>query len=128
MNTNRTPGRRRGERTFPSSIRGFSTVELIIAGLIIGMLALLAVPFYRRTQEAMKRSSCINNLRMLSIAKEMYAIERNAANGARITAEEINLFLKEPFDTMTEPAGGEYKINVIGIDPVCSVGGPHVLP
>ena len=115
-------------RTFPSSVHGFSTVELIIAGLVIGMLALLAIPFYRRTQQAMARSSCINNLRILSVSKEMYAIEKNAANGARITVEEIDLYLKEPFESMKDPGGGEYKLNVIGIDPVCSIGPPHVLP
>ena len=92
------------------------------------MLAMLAVPFYRRAQDAMARSSCINNLRVLSMSKEMYAIEKHAANGSRITAEDINMFLKVPFDSMEEPEGGEYKINVIGIDPVCSVGPPHVLP
>ena len=128
MSSGRTAADRCGRPAFSSSVRGFSTVELILAASVIGMLALLAIPFYRRTQQAMVRSSCINNLRILSVSKEMYAIEKNAANGARITAEEIDLFLKEPFESMKEPGGGEYKLNVIGIDPVCSIGPPHVLP
>jgi type II secretory pathway pseudopilin PulG len=95
---------------------------------IIGLMALLAVPAYFRTQAATAKGNCINNLRVIDVAKEMYALDQNLPNGASVTGNDIELFLKVPYSAIVEPLNGTYYINAIGVEPECSLGEPHVLP
>lgn len=107
---------------------GFTLIELMIATSIIVMLATLALPFWWRAKAAGARHHCINNLRIISIGKELYAINENKPNGASAEPSDLAPYLKRPFSDLLEPFNETYTVNDIGVDPTCSYGDPHVLP
>jgi prepilin-type N-terminal cleavage/methylation domain-containing protein/prepilin-type processing-associated H-X9-DG protein len=51
---------------------GFSLAELLVVIAIIAVLAALLLPGLRRSQASAQRAQCINNLRQLSLATQMY--------------------------------------------------------
>ncbi|MDP6631058.1 MAG: type II secretion system protein [Kiritimatiellia bacterium] len=59
-----------------SSKRGFTVIEIMIVVTIIGLLATLAVPHFRKIRRRARNAVFINNLRILSDSVfEQYAIE-----------------------------------------------------
>src|SRR5437016_6045338 len=50
----------------------FSLIELLIVIAIIAILAALVLPVLNRGAQSAARSKCINNLRQLGLAVEMY--------------------------------------------------------
>ena len=73
--------------------RGFSLVELLVVIAIIAVLAALLLPGLRRSQASAQRAQCVNNLRQLGLATQMYwddnagacfQWELGLANGGRI--------------------------------------------
>jgi len=57
----------------PSPYNGFTLVELLVVIAIIAMLAALLLPALSSARERARRTVCVNNLRQISIAYEMYA-------------------------------------------------------
>ena len=101
----------------------FTLVEIMIVVAIIGMLAVMAMPFYLRARETSQMQACVNNLRQIDGAKDRYAIESKLAAGAACDLPAIvPYFMKK---TSTCPASGSYTINPIATDPTCSLGGEH---
>ena len=62
----------RRQRTPPHSKRGFTLVELLVVIAIIGLLVSMLMPAVQRARESARRSSCINNLRQISIGIHNY--------------------------------------------------------
>jgi len=52
---------------------GFTMVELLVVIAIIGILAAFLLPALSTARERARRTNCINNLRQMAIAFEMYA-------------------------------------------------------
>ena len=73
-----------------------------------------------------EQNACINNLRQIDAAKQQWALEKNKADTAVPTAQDLLPYLKNGIFPVC-PASGTYFINAIGELPACSIPG-HVLP
>jgi hypothetical protein len=69
---------------------------------------------------------CINNLRQIDIAKQMWATDNQKPRGTLLTAADLAPYLG-PKGLPACPAGGVYTLNPVGIPPICNIPG-HVLP
>lgn len=53
--------------------RGFTLIELLVVIAIIAILAAILFPIFLRAKTSAARSTCINNLKQLSVAAQTYA-------------------------------------------------------
>jgi hypothetical protein len=108
---------------------------MALAGLILGYvnigLSVILIPVYlglmlpavAKARDAARGSVCINNLRLISHAKEAAAIKNNLQDGAQVTPADVNSYIDGGFDKLKCPQGGTYTLNPVGKAPECSVPG-----
>ena len=60
-----------------SSRTGFTLIELLVVIAIIAVLAAILFPVFARAREKARQTACINNLRQLSLAIQMYVQDNN---------------------------------------------------
>jgi prepilin-type N-terminal cleavage/methylation domain-containing protein len=61
-----------GLRRLANAERAFTLIELLVVIAIIGILAGMLLPVLARAKESGRRISCLNNLKQLSLAAQMY--------------------------------------------------------
>lgn len=99
-------------------------LEIMIVVGIIGFLAVLALPNFMAARNSARVSLCVNNLRIISAAKDQDALENNIAAG---TPSPNHLDYIKGNVLPSCPDGGVYTVNNVNTDPTCSVGGNHSL-
>lgn len=115
------------------SEKGFTLIEIMLVVGIIAFLAVIALPGFIKARTETQKHGCINNLRIMSNAKEQSAIANMWATGRAIAAgspeETMVLSYIKNNTTPLCPASGTYTWRPIGVDVVCSLSSEgHVLP
>lgn len=102
---------------------GFTLVEIMIVVAIIGLLAAIAIPNFVKARTAAQKNACVQNLRQIEGAKELWAVENKKTEGASTAGSEtaVNAFLRGG-DTPVCPGGGTYTYGAVGSAPSCSLG------
>lgn len=101
-------------------------VGLAIAVVIVPVMAGIAVPNFIEARNTTQRNICINNLRMIDIAKQQWALENNKNPNDVPTPYDLAPYIKDGFISLHCPGGGFYVINKLDEVPTCSISN-HVL-
>jgi len=100
-------------------------IEIMIVVLIIAVLLAIAIPNFMKARDTSRTKACVANLRQIDTGKVQYAMDAKLTTGAPVA--EANLVPDYIKDAPVCPSGGNYTIGNIDTDPVCSIGGTHVL-
>lgn len=82
--------------------RAFTLVEIMVVVVLIGVLASLAVPAYKRIVQRSQDQAVTNNARQLASAVNQYFVENGASVVALDTLEGANAYLNN-----IRPVAGE---------------------
>jgi len=78
-------------------------------------------PVVHEARPVSARNACIDNLRLIEMAKEQWAAKGDHSNRTPVVIEEVNRWLKGG-QTPICPSGGTYAYGRVGEKPTCSLG------
>lgn len=91
---------------------GFTIVELMIVGAIIGLLIAIAIPNFVKTRDTSQLTAVYNNLRIIESAKDQWALENKKGTGDSTDLLALSDFLKG--GTIKPVVHEKYEVNLIG--------------
>jgi len=100
---------------------GFTLVEIMIVVAIIGMLATMAMPAFKKAREKSAKTTCISNLHNIDGAIQQWATDMRKDEGAPVTFQDIASYLQ---NDVSCPSGGStfedsYTITTVDAPPTC---------
>lgn len=101
-------------------ILGYVSIGLMV--VMIPMYAAIAIPSFARARDQAQTAACVNNMRLIEMATEQWALEHNKTAGDPVPAEEL---LENMMNGTLPvcPADGTYTLPPVGGEPECSVHG-----
>ena len=107
---------------------GFTLVEIMIATMILGLLAMIALPAFLKSRTSTQRTGCLNNLRQIDSAKDQYALEYGGGEACSITVANVSMYIKDMSRCYCPAAlsgvrtfTNSYEINLLGSNPGCTI-------
>lgn len=101
--------------------KGFTLVEVLIVLLIIGMLAMIAVPGWVKVRQASRDSACKENRRVINDAKTQWAMDKGMATmDTPVEGDLVTEFIK---NMPRCPEGGTYTFATVNDPAECSIHG-----
>ena len=117
------------------SLMGLTILELMIVVAVIGILLLFAIPNFISSQGKIYKGMCIDNLRRIHTAKELFAVEHNKNKGDSCLSSNIDPYIQGGTASLFCPLdpnktfATSYLINNIGTNtpPTCKINGEHTI-
>jgi competence protein ComGC len=94
---------------------------VVLAFVWIPLMAAIAIPNFVKARETAQKNMCVNNLRRIEGAKEVWALQNKKDTSSTPTMQELSPFLTGNVTKLHCPAGGTYSINKVGVPPSCSI-------
>jgi len=108
---------------------GFTLVEIMIVVFIIAVLLNIATPGFVHARDVGWQRTCCSNLHNISLAKEQFAIDNNAASTYTPVWSDLGQYIQAGSTAPLCPAtSAVYQFNDINTNPSCTYGGPSGLP
>lgn len=101
--------------------RGVTLIEIMIVLIIIGVLALFALPNIPEMRKRTEAKSCIGNLWLIKMAKDQWALDENRITGVSVEWSDIvtDYIDRRPVCPTTK-ASDSYTLNLVGENPTCA--------
>ena len=74
--------------------QGFTLVEIMIVVAIIGLLAAIGIPSFRKARRNTLQKTAINNARQVISAVDQYSLEKALTDGAAVGAADVDNYIK----------------------------------
>ena len=98
------------------TLYGFTFVEIMITVAIVGILSLIASPYYLPARERSRRVSCMENMKKIQGAKELYAVSTGGKSS--LSWDDILPYLRS---LPVCPSGGQYQGWEINTSIYCTI-------
>ncbi|MDX1950667.1 MAG: type II secretion system protein [Verrucomicrobiota bacterium] len=110
-------------RSFASTSRAFTLVEILIVVAIIGVLLAVAMPAFLKSRTNARKHACIENLGQIESAKQMWGLDKGKREG---DVPETSDLIGPTSYIKAMPqcnGGGRYEFNAIGTNATCTIEG-----